>query len=91
MLQTLHEPTAVGGSFSQLSEMMSEKTRVEALPGKGFGLVANIDLLPGQVILEQPPLMLVDFKLNDEEVRDRDVIDQRLTPLIEEQLKVSEK
>ena len=88
MLQTLHEPTAAVIISSQLSEM-SEKTRVEALPGKGFGLVANIDLSPGQVILEQPPLMLVDFKLNDEEVRDRDVIDQRLTPLIEEQLKVS--
>ena len=86
VLYALQRTTLV---FKKGPQKMTEKTRVEALPGKGFGLVANVDLAPGQVILQQPPLMLVDFKLNDEEVRDRDVICQRLTPLIEEQLQAS--
>ena len=64
----------------------SSKTRVEAITGKGYGLVAATDLKPGEVILEQPPLMLVDYTLDDEEVRDTERIKELLTPLIQEKL-----
>ena len=50
---------------------MSEKTRVVEISGKGCGLVAAQTIHPGEVILEQPPMMLVDFKFTEEEARDR--------------------
>ena len=50
---------------------MSEKTRVVEISGKGCGLVAAQTIHPGEIILEQPPMMLVDFKFTDEEARDR--------------------
>ena len=58
-------------SHSKYLQKMSEKTRVVEISGKGCGLVAAQTIHPGEIILEQPPMMLVDFKFTDEEARDR--------------------
>ena len=42
--------------------------RVEAVPGKGLGLVAARDIQPGQVILTEKPLLLLRKDKTDNKV-----------------------
>ena len=50
--------------------------RVEAVPGKGLGLVAARDIQPGQVILTEKPLLLLRKDKTDNKVESKTKIVQ---------------